>query len=151
MSRSITLSLGLVAISLAACRWYGADPRVNRKVADSELVGRWVLSAESLEIAKRDGYVPAAGAPHEIVIRADGTCDVSTLFEGCGKIEYVRVHGPWSLAHDGGQPRRKNLLNLGLEPRFREVMLVEEHDQLLLSVYWMDADQWEFMKYAKQP
>ena len=51
----------------------GSDRHMKRKVMTSEIVGIWKMTAASLQLLKRDGYVASPGETQTITFNADGS------------------------------------------------------------------------------
>lgn len=157
MNRKCLLFL-LAALTLIGCgRYFTPDINLKRRLDDADLIGTWVLTADTLKIAARDGYAPAAEAVHRLVLRPNGQCHFASIVEFAGKSTHLEGDGTWRLVHDTefrGDPRgRKNRLELvvdtGRERRGITFDLTEEDGKLLLWAFWGDPDSWEFMHYEK--
>ena len=144
----------LAAMLLAACgRYFAPDINLERYATEKEIVGSWSLVSRTLEIASRDGYAPAAGTPHEISFREDGTCVFRSITEFGQKADYLDARGSWKLEHDTGMPsekKRKNEVSIRIKDREISLYLTEEKGQLLLWEFWGDPDSWEFIKYERK-
>jgi len=139
---------------LVACgRYFAPDINLRRYATEKEIVGSWRLIPQTLEIAKRDGYAPAATKLHEIIFHEDGTCDFHSLTEFGSKAAYLDARGSWKLEHDTGMPsetKKKNEVSIRIKDRGISLYLTDEKDRLLLWNFWGDPDSWEFIKYEKQ-
>ena len=144
----------LAALVLAACgRYFAPDLNLDRHVTEKELEGTWSLVTATLELARRGGYAPRAGTRHEIVFRANGTCEFRSLTDDPGSADYLEASGTWRLLHDTGaaaEKKRKNELRIRMQHRDVILFLMEENDRLRLWNFWGDPDSWVFIKYDKK-
>jgi hypothetical protein len=101
------LVIAFVVLGSACGRYFPPDIHLPRYATVEEIIGTWNLAAHTLGIAKRDGYVAPESTPHQIVFRADGTCDFRSITEFGHKVEYRDALGSWKLEHDTGMPSEK--------------------------------------------
>jgi len=153
--RTLCVTLALLATTLlAACgRYFAPNINLDRYATDKEIVGRWGLVPQTLMIAKRDGYAPAASTPHEIIFHEDGTGDFRSIVGFAGKTDYRDARGSWKLEHDistGSEKKKKNQVMIRIGDFGIRLNLTEENSHLLLWDFWGDPDQWEFIKYGRQ-
>ena len=151
-----TVTVIVSTVMLAACgTYFGPDiPDINleRYVTEGEVVGRWSLIPQTLEIAKRDGYAPAVATTHEITFREGGSCDFRSIVEFGKTATYFNTPCSWELKHDGSAFNKKKIKNtvfIQIKDRGIQLGLTEESGRLLLWDYWGDPDSWEFIKYEK--
>jgi hypothetical protein len=148
---AVTILFAVVLV--AGCgRYFAPDINLKRYATEKEIVGRWNLATQTLQIANRGGYAPAPGTQHEITFREDGTCDFRSITEFGQKAEYRNAHGSWKLEHDAGmqsEKKRRNQVSIRINDLGIRLYLTEENGRLLLWNFWGDPDSWEFIKYDR--
>jgi hypothetical protein len=138
-------------VAITACR-FPSDIDLPRYASRDEIIGTWELSAGTLTLGKRAGYSPPAGRPHELVFRADGTCDFRSIIHFADKVDYLDAHGVWKLEHDvGSPPSRKNQLEISIDTREIPFYLMDVTGRVEVWYPWSDPDEPTFIRYAKRP
>ena len=149
--------MAFVLALLAGCKpaYFAKDIRLQRKVEVPEIIGTWKLRPDSLEKAKRDGqrdgFAPSSGQTYQIQVRADGTCHFSSLTQM--PLKYEDYEGTWQLNFQKHEARPNELyfeLKRGAGYGFT-LEFTEENRHLVLLEYLGDPDDWQFLKYDKQP
>ena len=154
MPRWHIIPLVIAALLLDGCdRLFPPNLHLSRQVSSQEIVGTWLLASHTMELAKNDGYAPPVGSTHEIVFRADGTCQFSSITEFGHKVDFLDAAGTWKLEHDTGIPsqkKRKNEVSIRIKDRGISLYLIEERGHLLLWDFWGDPDEWTLLRYEKK-
>jgi hypothetical protein len=158
-SRLLTSAMwGVLVLGVAACRGcILPDRNLGRRVADSEIVGTWTMTPESLALLERDGFRRAPGQTFTMTFAGDGAAEFASVDELDQK-HYVHLLGTWELLHDssrGTSTRRTNELVLSL--RARDGSHSESIDwgfdevggKLRLWSFLGDPDSWEFVEYTR--
>lgn len=139
----------ILLLMLAGCgSYFMPDRNISDRIAEKDLVGTWVLTAESLKLLKRDGYQDAEQV-QQIVFKDDGRCEYSGVEIYKPKLSYKSTQGSWKLKHDvkesGGT--KANAIEL---PVAGELNLARKDGVLILWAFYGDPDSWEFMEYVKK-
>ncbi len=97
----------VAALTFAGCgRFLAAIPRhteIQRPVTAQEIVGRWLLTTNSLSAATVDGFKAQKNEEIAITIRSDGSYSSHTIFPLSAKIGVVErkdEEGRWSLDYN---------------------------------------------------
>lgn len=150
MLRGIALICTVAVLATMGCR-FPPDIDLRREASVEEIVGTWELSADTLKLAKREGYSPPAGRPHEVIFHADGTCVFRSITEFAYKVDYLDASGVWRLEHERRSGRaRKNELMISIDRRGIPLYLTESSGRLQLWYFWGDPDEWEFVRYDQK-
>ena len=153
MKRIAAISASILLL-IGCGRYFAPDIRIKRPVAAAEVAGTWVLRGDCLTVAKQDHFHPyheQSGHAHEIEIRADGTCRFRSITQM--PTDYLDCEGTWRLGHsskDKDAPQLDLLLQRNGVYGF-SMDFTEENGHLVLWEYWGDPDEWQFLKYDKQP
>jgi hypothetical protein len=155
MSNSSRAVAVLCSLIVVGCD--GSDRHTTRKVATSEIVGTWKMTAASLRLLKRDGYVPSPGETQTIRFNADGSLAFASVIDGFKGGTFNTCSGTWKLNYDRTIDRetvRANSIDLELrrtsDTHLRSLSLAEEGGKLRLWNYYGDPDSWEFIEYERQ-
>ncbi len=156
---SVTSIVVLAAIALQGCGAYFApDRNVTRKVAEAEVVGTWRLTAGSLALLQRDGFVADPTHAYTITFNVDGTLRFASVIDDFRSGRYFDVPGTWTLEHNtngNSNVHKANALSLRIEvpgsTNNRYLNFAEENGKLQLWNYYGDPDSWEFMEYERDP
>ena len=105
--KQVIFSLLLAAAGVAGCGRMipplpdGPGERVTEMPAQSELVGTWQLTDESVAGLKREGFKgDLSGRSHTISLKADGKCDVHAYYwYGVDSTSppYISAPGTWTI------------------------------------------------------
>ena len=146
----------LLAASLVAC---GPDRDVKDPVGDREVMGLWVVSLDTLEILRRDGFVPDENNPLYVNLHPNGSCGrfSAELDWNTGKPKvFLSSVCRWKHLRDakiGANARQKNLIELRLEEgqgeRSRHLHLGRRDGELFLWEFYGDPDNGEYVEYVR--
>lgn len=127
------------------------DFRLKRQVANTEVIGRWTLRDESLSLARKEGYQPAADVSHRIDIRADGSCYYRSIRSFPIRVE--QCEGFWDIRPAFGEPNiyELRISTKGNHNSMFSVSFTEEKGRLVLWEYLGDPDSGTYLKFDKQP
>ena len=148
----------LLVLLLAGCPhplWL-PDRNLKENLSDADVVGEWRLTAESLELLKRDGFKPADAHRYLITLLKDGTCTFQTVLDRMPEpAVYHEATGKWKLApatDRDAKAKRKNALSLELKINGgynTGFGFDRKNKALLLWTHHGDPDSWEFIEYQK--
>jgi hypothetical protein len=146
MVRPIALALALVA-----CQ-HSEDRHVRREVEAKELLGRWTITPFGLRSLADVGVQShLATSDHWLVIRADQTCRIQTMFGLPGPRAIYRSYESgcrWRLGNDGHQS-----LQLDLSPApptgSPYFYFADEHGRLIIWQYATDPDAWKYVEFER--
>ncbi|MEM6855227.1 MAG: hypothetical protein AAF593_12540 [Planctomycetota bacterium] len=131
------------------------DRHLERVVTDSEVVGVWRLTEESLELLTRDGFVPASNS-YTLTFHADGSLQFDSIIDEFRGGTYRSSQGTWRLAHNtmgDSNVEKTNVIEIQLRSgqavQHRTLNFDEEDGQLVLWNYYGDPDSLEFMEYQR--
>lgn len=146
-NRIIAVTLLATALLVACGRYFAPDRHVQRILSVADVHGVWSLTDESLSLARRDGYAPTNGLPHQIELLAGGACRYRSLLPSSG---YIASTGTWTLVHD--RPRgHRNCVDIHLHSEgvihVTGLCITQQKNRLYLFTSWGDPDEWEFMEY----
>ena len=148
--------IAAIAIILLIAGWvyFTHDIRLKREVAAKEVIGVWVLRAESLTTAKQDKarpYSEVSGRIHEIEIRADGTCHYSSITQT--PTDFLDCNGMWQLSHAFKDKRIPQLdfLLYRHGSYAMNLFFSEKEGPLVLLQPWGDTDSGDYLVYEKKP
>ena len=160
MRQICIVMIAVVCLALTGCGRLTPlpDRNLKRKVADTDVVGTWKLTSQSLGQLTRDGYIVDPSHALSITFHADGTLEFASVMDGIsGWGTYVEGLGNWALEHDtSGDSNIEKMNALRLDIGGAEVIdrrylnFAEEDGQLLLWNYYGDPDSWEFMEYERR-
>ena len=140
------------ALLLGCGRYFAPDINLSRFLKESDVIGTWILTSNTLILAKKDGYVPLPESLHQITIGSNGVCQFSSIVEFGERVQYVEGDGQWQINHD--TEGRKNRLQLRIstknETRDMSFDFTEEKNTIYLWDFWGDPDSWEFLKYKSK-
>lgn len=147
----------LCCIILGGCgNYFAPDRNVKRKVTESEIIGTWRMTPDSLTLLKRDGFRSEPAHAYTITLNADGTFRFASVVDGFHGLRYVDVKGTYVLEHDtngNSNIHKKNVLKIMIraEGASQDCYLnfAEEDGSLLLWSYYGDPDLWEFIEYER--
>jgi len=146
----VTLSL----LATAGCQW-SEDRFLAREVAPQELVGIWVLRAESVRDLDSIGVELDEGrSSHRIELDSDGRCELRTFLP-----ENVQLTGPpppvtsskcrWKLTQ-GGAHQQLWLELLDAPGKHIHYNFTETNGgELVIWQYIGDPDAWRYLEYSK--
>ena len=150
-TRTVTIILSILLV--AACGSpFEPEISLDRYATEKEIIGRWMLIPQTLEIMKRDGNAPTSAMTYEIIFRKDGTCDFRSIVAFWKTAKYFNGHCSWKLLHDSGKRNKKVIKNrvyLQVKDNSIWFYLTEENGRILLWDFWGDPDDWELIKYEK--
>ena len=148
------LCVVVVVVVVAGC--HGPDRHMRRKVEPSELVGTWKMTAASLRLLQRDGYVASPGETQTITFKADGSLAFASVLDQFEGGTLTTCNGTWRLDHDKtiNNLRRANVVDVELQltrnhTYLRTLSLAEEGGKLRLWDSYGDPDLWEFIEYER--
>jgi hypothetical protein len=154
MRHSLCILAVVCGLFVAGCD--GGDRHMTRKVATSEIVGTWKMTAASLQLLKRDGYVPSPGETQTITFNADGSLAFASVLDDFKAGTYNTCSGMWKLNHDktiDNETVRANAINIELkrtsDTHLRTLSLAEVGGKLRLWNFYGDPDSWEFIEYER--
>lgn len=143
-------------ILLIGCCFPLPDRNLTRTVAETEIVGVWRLTDESLELLQRDGFVADPDIDYTLALHADGVLQFDSVIDDFRSGTYQTIGGTWRLDHNSegdSNIEKPNVLEMELRSpgstHFRSLNFGEEEGQLILWNYYGDPDSWEFMEYER--
>ena len=150
------VALLLCALTTGCGRYFAPDRNVRDTLADSDVVGTWNMTTNSLALLTRDGFRSDPAHTYTITLRKDGTCLFQSVEEFAHKGTYISASGVWKLGHDikrGENAKVKNLLQMELDvarsTHFRDLGFARKDGALVLWEFYGDPDEWEFIEYAR--
>ena len=130
------------------------DIRINREVAEKEIVGTWRLDPGSTALASNDfggDYVPDASQPNTIVFNPDGTCRYRSVSQM--PTRHIDESGEWSIVPTSDKPERYEIkMTLKMEGGGTsgfDIGIRERSGELVLWQFWGDPDSWHFLEYRR--
>jgi hypothetical protein len=137
---------------------YLPDRNLREYVKDTDVVGQWTLTADSLKLLARDGFKMEDTHRYQIAFLGDGTCEFQSVLDSDRGGSYLSARGTWKLEHDthgDSNEFKKNALRIELKlptiMHIRHLNFDRKDDKLILWSYYGDPDSWEFMEYTKTP
>ena len=129
---------------------------LKSRVERSEVVGKWVLTTNSLGLLTRDGFNANEHSVYMIEFRTDGTLAYQSVLAGFHTGTYQNVQGTWVLQHGTkahSNIRSKNAIDMTLKTsggtHSRGLLFDKDKHGIILWEYYGDPDSWEFMEYRK--
>jgi hypothetical protein len=121
-------------------------------VTAQEVVGKWVLSTNSMRAIIIDGFQPMKGEQLSIIIRSNGSCffqqPVETRFGKKPVVGIVEGEGTWALKYDP-KGHSKNSLLLSSPKAGTYLSVASNANQIVLWKYWADPDEGIHLVYEK--
>ena len=129
---------------------------LKSRVEQTDIVGKWILTTNSIGLLKRDGFKVNEHSVYTIDFRTDGTLVYQSVLAGFNTGTYQNVQGMWTLQHDTkiqSNTRSKNAIDMTLKTSegTHSLCLLFDKDKhgLILWEYYGDPDSGEFMEYRK--
>lgn len=154
--RPLLTALLLSALMTGCGRYFAPDRNVKEVLAESDVIGTWRMTTNSLALLTRDGLHSNPAHSYTITFQKDGSCSFRSVEEFAHKGTYVSASGVWKLGHEvkrGENAKVKNLLQMELNvegsTHFHHLCFAREHGVLVLWEFYGDPDEWEFIEYAR--
>ena len=132
------------------------DRSLKEYVSETDVVGKWKLTPESLALLTQFGFKEKPEHKYSIVFHPDGTCEYHTVVGYFEDIAYYEVAGSWELEKDtmgNSNYIKKNALRIEIStPNMdytRYLNFDKKEGQIILWNYYGDPDSWEFLEYEK--
>src|SRR5712692_553089 len=113
--RSLLTILALCALVNGCGNHFAPDRNVKQALTDSDVIGRWKMTAKSFSLLTRDGFRSEPTHTYTIAFHKDGTCVFQSVEEFARKGTYISASGVWKLEHDvkrGENAREKNVVQM---------------------------------------
>ena len=151
--RAVVFGSALLALLGMRCQ-HSEGRSLGRDVSAEEVVGTWQMTPHTVNVLREAGYtLPVDAAQHQIVLRADGTCDFRTIPQvlTAGGQPEPRLDGPcrWKLDKVGQQALQ---LDVEGDPLRHPYYYFDEapNGGLTLWQHVGDPDAWRYVEYVKQ-
>ena len=145
----------MLAALLPGCgTYFPPDRNVKEILSETDVVGRWKMTSNSLRLFTRDGFRSEPAHAYTITFNDDGTCKYQSACEFGGKRRYISASGAWKLQHDttgDSNESAKNVIRLELSvdggKAIQHFQFTRTEGSLVLWHNYGDPDQWEFIEY----
>ncbi len=146
------VSMVVIAFGCSGCWYLAAVPRhteIKRPVTSQEIVGRWVLTTNSLKSVMVDGFTLTNGEEVVIAIRTNGSYSSHAVLlrwdEKRHVVDRMDKEGQWSLRY---QPTNffKNTLELRNSV---DLWVAQDSQKMILWSSWGDPDDGIDLVYEK--
>jgi len=152
-----TLTVLLLCLLGSGCgNYFAPDRNVKEALAESDVIGRWKMTTNSLSLLTREGFRSEPAHSYTIQLHKDGTCLFQSVEAFATKGTYISASGIWKLGHDikrGDNARVKNVIQMELDvggvTHFADLNFTRQDGVLMLWEFYGDPDQWEFIQYAR--
>jgi hypothetical protein len=153
MRARISAAIVLAAV-LAACQ-FSENRYAKRAIRSDELPGTWRATDFAIKSLRDVGHTEHLDkADHEIILRADGTCSIKTVFNAplafSNDPEYhvYEAGCHWHLGNVGHQA-----LELDLTPTPKTgatyFYFADEQGQVIIWQYATDPDAWRYLEFER--
>lgn len=149
----------IVAIGLACAgcgRFLSAIPRhteIERPVTAQEIVGRWVLTTNSLKSAMTDGFAPSNDEQVVITVRSNGSYSFHTIFprwDGARRVvDREDQEGRWSLDFSPKNHFKNALVFRSSRDAVSSIWIALDSQRMILWTFWDDPDEGVDLVYEK--
>ena len=158
MRTYVTLILAVTCLFWVGCAsYFDPDRNTKRTVSESEVVGTWTLTADTLAMLHRQGIVSDTAHPYTITLENDGTLHFASILAEIHGNRRIESAGTWILEHDtegDSNIHKANALSMDIEVSGSSLHcylnFTEEAGRLLLWSYHSDPDRGEFIEYEKE-
>lgn len=155
--RRAPLAMVLATFLAAGCQW-SEDRDLDRRVAPSELSGRWYMLESSVDdLESLDILLAHDRAEHWIEVRPGGDCHFHTILAedyGARRTSpaILNTGCRWTLnSYEDRQDFRIELQDLrGTTQTYELFEKPGERAQLVLWQYIADPDRWKYLEYGKE-
>ena len=144
-----------IAVTCAGC-YLAAIPRhteIERPVTSQELVGRWLLTSNSLKSVMIDGFTPNKGEEFVITLRSNNSYSFHTLsprWEGSnGGVDRVDEEGQWSVTYSATEHFRNKLVLRSSQDAGSTLNVALDSQTMILWRSWRDPDEGVDLVYQK--
>lgn len=154
MNSSLIGGFLLAAACLGSCQWTTEDRSLDRLVSSEELVGVWVLNAQSVrDLASLGLRLSENRTAHQIVIESDGTCEFRTfvaLDVAFHRDQPVALSSRcrWKLGDGLEQDLEFRLTDLANKVARYQLAETAE-DKVVIWQYIADPDFWKYAEYER--
>ena len=133
---------------------------LKKGLNESDVVGVWKMSADSLKLLTREGFQPEASYKYTLTLKPDGKCHFASANVGITEGIYMIADGEWKLEHvTTGDSKflKKNVLNIALNNANIDTIYItniqfnftQKRGNLLLWNYFGDPDSCEYIEYER--
>jgi hypothetical protein len=143
-----------LALALAVCGWVLIGNRghkeIRRRVQAPEVIGRWVLTTNSLNSARARGFFARPGEQIAITVRSDGSYASHTV-QRYGIADFVtRIdeQGHWSLEFTPTNEFRNTLALRSLGP-VSPLHVARDSQRIVLWSSWRESETHFDLVYEK--
>lgn len=151
--KTLTLVLA-VAVTCAGC-YLAAIRRhteIERPVTPQELVGRWLLTTNSLKVVMVDGFKPNKGEEILITLRSNLSYSLHTLRpsrEGGRRVDRVDSEGRWSVVYTATNHFRNQLILHSSQDAVSYLYVALDGETMVIWWYWGDPDAGDDLVFQK--
>lgn len=145
-------------MTLAGCHAPLPDRSLKQYVGETDVIGVWELTSDSMKLLARDGYNGPSNQTHHISFLADGTCEFQTVLDGFKGGTHYNAKGKWVLEKDtmgDSNVKVRNAIRMELKlpttTYLRYLNFDRRKGKLVLWSFYGDPDSWEFMEYENAP
>lgn len=144
----------LICLMLNGCcgTYFPPNRNLKRTVNETEIIGTWKLTPQSLALLQRDGFVTDPDHAYTITFNLDGSMMFASVVKDMQNGQYTQAAGQWTLEHDtndNSNIHKTNALRFDIGRHLMLLNFTEQEGRLLLWNYYGDPDSWEFLEYER--
>ena len=147
----------ILAIAMTGAGCYLAAIRrhteIERPITSQELVGRWVLTTNSLKSVMVDGFTPNKGEEVVITLRSNNSYSFHTMsprWDGSKRVvERVDSEGQWSVTYAATNVFRNELVLRSSQEAVSFLYVALDSQTMILWTSWGDPDEGVDLVYQK--